>query len=109
MYNPYCLSSYLSIRFIYGNESWTEKLSPSLPQINNLSKYDVNTSDEIISYTTSIISKINLDKSALLLSGGIDSAIIGSFLPRKTKAYTIRFIAKDAVDETHISSEEINS
>lgn len=39
-------------------------------------------------------------RTAIFLSGGIDSAILASYLPRGTKAYTFRCVAPGAVDET---------
>lgn len=39
-------------------------------------------------------------RTAIFLSGGIDSAILASYLPRGTKAYTFRCVADGAVDET---------
>jgi hypothetical protein len=38
--------------------------------------------------------------TGLLLSGGIDSAIIASYLPEGTKTYTIRFLAEGFIDES---------
>ncbi len=39
-------------------------------------------------------------KTALFLSGGIDSAILASYLPRGTKAYTFHCVAEGAINET---------
>ncbi len=39
-------------------------------------------------------------RTAICLSGGIDSAILASYLPRGTKAYTFRCVADGAVNET---------
>lgn len=39
-------------------------------------------------------------KTAIFLSGGIDSAILASYLPRGTKAYTFHCVAEGAVNET---------
>jgi hypothetical protein len=36
----------------------------------------------------------------ILLSGGMDSAILAALMPPATKAYTIRFIAEGAIDES---------
>ena len=38
-------------------------------------------------------------KTAILLSGGIDSAILASYLPKGTRAYTFQCIADGAIDE----------
>ncbi|MFI3300626.1 MAG: asparagine synthase-related protein [Candidatus Gastranaerophilales bacterium] len=39
-------------------------------------------------------------KTAILLSGGIDSAILASYLPEGTKAYTMHCVADGAINET---------
>lgn len=39
-------------------------------------------------------------KTALLLSGGMDSAVIASYLPKGTPVYTLKCIAPGAIDET---------
>ena len=104
MYNSYALNSFLTFRFVYGDEEWKRGLPPYKPQINNLEKYPVNSSDDIIKHISQVISNIDLNKTALLLSGGIDSAIIASLLKKNTPAYTIRFVADNAVDESKIAS-----
>ena len=104
MYNSYALNSFLTFRFVYGDEKWKRGLTPYAPSINDLERYEVNSSDDIIKSISQVISNIDLSKSALLLSGGIDSAIIASLLKKNTPAYTIRFIADNAVDESQIAS-----
>lgn len=39
-------------------------------------------------------------KTAILLSGGIDSAILAAYVPKGTKAYTFKCVAEGAIDET---------
>ena len=104
MYNSYALNSFLTFRFVYGNKDWKKGLSPYSPKINNLEKYLVDSSDDIIQSINKVISDIDLNKTALLLSGGIDSAIIASFLNEGMSAYTIKFTAENAIDETDVAS-----
>jgi len=104
MYNPYSLNSFLTFRFVYGNKDWKKGLIPYSPKINNLEKYLVDSSEDIIQSIDKVISEIDLNKTALLLSGGIDSAIIASFLNEGMSAYTIKFVAENAIDETDIAS-----
>lgn len=40
------------------------------------------------------------NKTAILLSGGMDSAILAAYLPKGTKAYTFKCVAENAIDET---------
>ena len=104
MYNSYALSSFLTFRFIYENKEWKQGLTPFSPEIKNLEKYVIDSSDEIIQSISKVISKIDLNKTALLLSGGIDSAIIASFLNEGMSAYTIKFEAENAIDETNVAT-----
>lgn len=104
MYNSYALNSFLTFRFVYDSTEWKKGLLPYSPKINNLEKYLVNSSDDIVESISQVISNIDLNKTALLLSGGIDSAIIASFLDDGMSAYTIKFIAEGAIDETDIAS-----
>lgn len=41
------------------------------------------------------------NKTAILLSGGMDSAILASYMPKGTKAYTLKCISYNAIDETN--------
>jgi hypothetical protein len=45
----------------------------------------------------------NQNDVGLLLSGGIDSAILASYMPRGTPAITIQFKARATLDESHIA------
>ena len=47
--------------------------------------------------------KVNID-TGILLSGGIDSAILASFLPKGAKAYTIVYDSEGAIDESDQAS-----
>jgi asparagine synthetase B (glutamine-hydrolysing) len=51
-----------------------------------------------------VLSTIDLDHAAVLLSGGMDSAILASYMPKGTKAYTTRCIGNGAVDETEMAA-----
>ena len=104
MYNSYALNSFLAFRFVYNDKEWKEGLLPYKPQINNLEKYLIDSSDDIIKSLSKVISEIDLNKTALLLSGGIDSAIIASFLKEGMPVYSIKFEAEKALDETEVAS-----
>lgn len=99
MYNAYCLSSFLAFRYVVKDGiSWKEGVSPVLPKIYKKNQTGVATAEEIVNHFKN---QISITKNAgILLSAGIDSAILASFLPAGTKAYTIRFIAEGSVDES---------
>lgn len=104
MYNSLALNSFLALRFAYDDIEWKEGLLPYRPQIDNLEKYLIDSSEDIIKSLSQIISEIDKNKTALLLSGGIDSAIIASFLDEGMPVYSIKFEAENAIDETITAS-----
>ena len=62
----------------------------------------VETSSEIRSTLESLVNEAfrGTDDVGIFLSGGIDSAILAGLLPAGTKAFSIRFVADGAIDET---------
>ncbi|MBX3006735.1 MAG: asparagine synthase [Melioribacteraceae bacterium] len=99
MYNTFCLSSFLAFRYVVKDGiSWKDGVSPVLPKLGKKDQTGVSSADEIVNHFKNQLS-INKN-TGILLSAGIDSAILASFLPAGTKAYTIRFIAEGSIDET---------
>ena len=97
----YCCSSFLMFRTIADNNRvFKNSLIPNLflPNFERFSVESCNDIDEIIRWT--LKDKTKQFKSALMLSSGIDSAILAKYLPEGTKAYTLRCKAKNALDET---------
>lgn len=99
----YCMSHYLAFRYIADeNMNFYEGLKHEV--------YKGHSKDEITKVKTIedmdkiIRQKIKEffipNKTAILLSGGIDSAILASYLPKETKAYTFHCVADGAIDET---------
>ena len=99
----YCMSHYLAFRYIADeNMNFYEGLKHEV--------YKGHSKDEITKVKTIedmdkiIRQKIKEffipNKTAILLSGGIDSAILASYLPKGTKAYTFHCVADGAIDET---------
>lgn len=98
----YCMSLYLALRYIPDENI---NFYPGLTH----TVYKPHKPEEIIDvYNTDdmekvIKSKINNffvpGKTAVLLSGGMDSAILASYLPQGTKAYTFHCVADGAIDE----------
>ena len=98
----FCVSSYLVFRYIVKeNIAWKKGVMPTFPAVVKREKVKVRTSADVLEKLQEIIGHIkNPEKLGILLSGGIDSAIIAALFPRGTKAYTIRFVAEGAIDET---------
>ena len=100
MYNHFCLSSYLTFRYVAKDGySWKDGVTPSFPRLYGKEKIGVKSAQDLLKIIEKII--LNDGQTGILLSSGIDSLILASFLPAGTKAYTIRFIAEGAIDESN--------
>lgn len=99
-FNKFCISSFLTFRYVVEkNKGWTDKIIPTFSQSSNTDKLKVKTTEDILNILTKIMKGYSKEDTGILLSSGIDSAILGKLLPKKTKAYTVRFVAKEAVNE----------
>ena len=99
----YCMSHYLAFRFIKDkNINFFKGVNHSVFELNNDSEIQkVKTSLDIDHIIKEKIKQFYVpNKTAILLSGGMDSAILASYLPEGTKAYTFNCIADGAIDET---------
>ncbi|MDR2396187.1 MAG: asparagine synthase C-terminal domain-containing protein [Endomicrobium sp.] len=95
----YCMSSYLAFRFVpEKNVGWSEEYIPKYPEVEQENIIPIENAQDISNYLKTF-TKQNVN-AGLLLSGGIDSAIIASYCPKGTKAYSIRFNSDGAIDET---------
>jgi asparagine synthetase B (glutamine-hydrolysing) len=99
MYSLHALSSFLAFRYVVDDGlSWKDGVKPVLPKLSKKDQKGVASAEEVIDHFTT---QLQIDKTTgILLSAGIDSAILASFLPAGTRAYTIRFIAEGAIDES---------
>jgi asparagine synthetase B (glutamine-hydrolysing) len=85
------MSSFLTIRYVYDAEpvAWKEGIVPvNNVVIDSSDKKACKTADDIDEAFKSIFEKMDLNNAAILLSGGIDSGILASYMPEGTKAYT---------------------
>jgi len=97
----FCNSSFLAFRYIVKkNVGWSNDFVPEFPDEGAQGIYPVSTPEEILNRIRQILSSIENEKVGLLLSGGIDSAILAALLPKETKTFTVRFNAKNACDES---------
>lgn len=98
----FCMSSYLAFRYVASpGVGYSETLVPEYPQKPVPDITGVATADDIDCVIRKVIAEnFNQSNTGILLSGGMDSAIIAAYLPAGTKAYSIRFVAPNAVDET---------
>ena len=101
----FCMSSYLAFRYVASPDiGFTDTLIPDYPKKALKKITGVSTTDDIEAVIRAFLEQYFDENTGILLSGGMDSAIIASYLPEGTKAYSIRFIAPDAVDETVMAS-----
>lgn len=97
----YCMSSFLSFRFIKDEDiNFFPGLSHKVfkPRSPTLG---CSSADELDAVIKSVVEKEYIQgKTGVFLSGGIDSAIVASYMPEGTPAYTFKCIADGAIDET---------
>ncbi len=99
----YCMSHYLAFRFIKDeNINFFDGLKHTIYKGHDKSQItSVKTIQDIEDVIKRKINEFYIpNKTAILLSGGMDSAILASYLPKGTKAYTFKCIAEGAIDET---------
>ena len=98
----YCMSSYLAFRYVYDKnvcfkEGAIHRDHECVPESE---KIPCATAADIDENIKRILSTVDAKHTAVLLSGGMDSAILASYMPQGAKAYTARCIGKNVVDET---------
>ncbi len=99
--NPYCLSSFLAFRYLVDPDAeWIPGVKPTYPNVAAQGQIPVATMAEIENNLRRIVAERLTPTTGILLSGGIDSAILAAFLPRGTRAYTIKFNAARFLDES---------
>lgn len=98
----YCMSSFLTFRYIEDeNKIFKEGLEHiNYKPINCSEQIACLTAEDIDANIRKLLETVDLSNAAILLSGGMDSAILASYMPRGTKAYTARCVAAGAIDET---------
>lgn len=98
----YCMSSFLTFRYIYDENIIFDRKYPhkKFKFIDDKEKDICDTAKDIDKSIRKSLSKLDLSNVGILLSGGMDSAILASYMPAGTKAYTARCVAPNAIDET---------
>ena len=98
----FCMSSYLTFRYVYEPDICFKEgiVHRDHQLIPDSEKSACKTAEDIDRNIKEVLSKYDLSKAAVLLSGGMDSAILASYMPPGTKAYTARCIGENAIDET---------
>ena len=101
----YCMSSYLVLRYVFDqNKCFAEGIYPKMTSVEDKVKYKIFSSKDIDKAIIDSLEPVLDNKLGIMLSGGMDSAILASYLPRGTKAYTIKNIAEGAINEVDRAS-----
>ena len=97
-FDPFCLSSFLTFRYVaHEAAEWLPGLRPRRPALHVAEQIAVRDATEILAALQRLVSD---RRCGLLLSSGIDSAILAALLPSGTPAYTIDFDAPGALRES---------
>lgn len=99
----YCMSSYMAFRYIEDDEKdfYANGQHKNIKPIPDNEKILVKTADDIDCEIGRQIEQFKDKKKGILLSGGMDSAIVGSYLAG-SEAYTFRFLGgKFQQEELH--------
>lgn len=95
----YCMNSFLQFRFVHSNKIFKKGLKPNYQAPKTL--YTINNVVDLDNAIKDFVEKNVDDKTALMLSSGIDSAILASYMPKGSKAFTLKCIASEpTIDET---------
>lgn len=97
-----CMSQYLAFRYISDeNLNFYEGLKHEVYKGHSKDEITkVKTIDDMDKVIRHKIEEFYVpNKTAILLSGGIDSAVLASYMPKGTKAYTFHCVAEGAIDE----------
>lgn len=99
--DPSCMSAYLALRYV-PRADWAFRpgIAARLPASRAGVQARVGSPTEIVDALRARLREVDPARTGLLLSGGIDSAILAALLPRGVRAYTIRFVAPGAIDES---------
>lgn len=89
----YCMSSYLALRYIEDDEKdfFEGLLHKNITPIPDEERILVRSADDIGNEVAKQVEQLDDKKKGVMLSGGMDSAIVASYL-RGAEAYTFRFL-----------------
>ena len=94
------MSSYLSFRYVPEPVVFKKGITPKQLGIKERKKYLVKDFQEVDRAVKEIVQDVLRNKKVgILLSGGMDSIILASYLPQNTPAYTIRCLGDGIIDE----------
>lgn len=97
-YKKLCMNMYLIYRWVFERYIWwDDNFEPVWPTMED-GFIEVNTDEEIEQMLIKdILDKTKGKKCALMLSAGMDSALLAGMVPKGTKCYTIDFASQDSI------------
>lgn len=97
----FCMNSYLMYRTVVDHDRrFSDEVSPWFYH-NDRPRIPVNCADELDRHLRSEIDQaLQAGPVALMLSSGMDSAILAAYLPEGTQTYTLHCQADSGIDET---------
>lgn len=96
----YCINSFLQFRFVHDkNILFKEGIIPNYTDVSCI--YNIKNSKDLDDSIKDFFAKNVDSKTALMLSSGIDSAILAHYMPKGSKTFTLKCIAEEpTIDET---------
>lgn len=90
----YCMSSYLALRYVEDkNKQFFDGLTHQVYEQHQLKdKVMVGDAQDVEIALRNVFRMISNEKLGMLLSGGMDSSILASYMPEGSDAYTFRFL-----------------
>ena len=90
----YCLSQFLAFRYVFNPEmDFAEGLNrQKYVRIPNSAKRHVANAEDTALAIKNVFRLIQNEKLGMLLSGGMDSAVLASYMPEGSDAYTFSFL-----------------
>ena len=101
-FDPLCVSSQLAFRYVVDESAeWLPGVSPLRPANRVPAQIGVRDAPQLLKALRRLVAEtIEEFECGLLLSSGVDSAILAALLPRGSRVYTVRFAALGALDES---------
>lgn len=94
--SDYCLSSLLALRHVYRQAVvWRSDAVPVFARRDFDELALVSDATQMDDFFARRLQGLDPDTTGVLLSGGMDSAIVSSYLPRGSWASTFRFVGRD--------------
>lgn len=97
----YCMSSFLSLRYVEDDEKqFFEGLRHQVYSQQPLErKVFVSDAQDIDIALRNVYRRVSHEKLGMLLSGGMDSSILASYMPEGSDSYTFRFLGGNYQDD----------